>query len=879
MDQERKSPMTEANLSKGGGGTVGGLAGGSQHKYTSIAGGAQEPTLLTIGRRYHALGLNVIPTGQDKRPARVTPDPASPHLAWDKWKTDRQAPADLAGLPWPQAASLAAICGPVSAGLVCLDFDDKEQAHGQELGPVRAVLGALGLPADYGWLVTTPSGGYHVWLTCPDLALPDGKGKLDRPARAGWDHVELRAQGHYALLPSPGGRYRFLVGGDLPSQAPAMVTPAALLMAYDLVTVAETAAPSPAPATPRASAAPVGRYTRYAQAALDRELDELARTREGARNSQLNRAAYALGQLVGAGALERSDVESLLESTALAIGLDPHETRATVKSGLDAGAKTPRELPEATAPTSWGPALAPALPGQNGTHEAPEEPPRRFSLTDFGNAERLAHGYGQDLRYCHEWGRWLVWTGKRWELDRAGLVQRLAKKTVRAIYAEAASVVDDERRKEIAKWGMRSEAKNRVDAMVSLAESEPEIAVLTEDLDSDPWLLNVANGALDLRTGELRPHKRADLATKQAGAAYDPDARCPLWLAFLDTIMGGNQDLVGFLQHAIGYSLTGDVSEQVLFFAYGTGANGKSTFAETITALLGDYAQKAPRGMLTMRPAGADSVPNDVARLPGARFVVSNEVDEGRRLAEAQVKDLTGGDTLTARFMRAEFFEFKPTHKLWIYGNHKPVVRGTDEGIWRRMRLIPFTVTIPGDKQDRKLCAKLRAELPGILAWAVRGCLDWQAHGLAVPAEVREATAAYRAEMDVLADFLLDRCVMTPTAEVSKTALFNAYQIWCEANRERPLGKIAFGSRLKERGLADGTTGREKTRAWLGVGLLAMAEGESAKSADNADNRGQESEDNGTIYHSRSVIPEILSAVVRVVRAEDDPDDFDEGEI
>ena len=842
------------------------FAGGSQFDSSTSAPSVQEATLQTIAGQYHALGLNVIPTADDKRPAKV----GAGRMPWDQWQETRQTAEDLAGLPWSAAPGLAAICGPVSGALVCIDFDG-----GQDLGPVRAVLGALGLPADYAWLVNTPSGAYHVWLRCPGLELPDGKGKIDRPGRGGFAHVEVRFTGHYALLPpSLSGRYSCLAG-NLPELAPAEVTPAALLAAYDLVT--ETSAPKAAKTTasaPTMTRAPAGRYTAYAQKALDDELNDLARTPKGQRNDQLNRAAYSLGQLVGAGHLDRADVESQLEATALAIGLDDRETLATVRSGLDAGESAPRQVDPIwpAAASSHSPDLEHGALGSNGTDPATQDPARRFRLTDFGNAERLAHHAGQDLRYCHEWARWLVWTGTRWEIDRAGLIRRRAKKAIRQIYAEAASVADEEARKEIAKWAMRSEAKTRVDAMTDLAQSEHGIPVLTEELDSNPWLLNVTNGALDLQTGQLKPHRREDLCTKQTPIGYDPGARCPTWLAFLDTIMAGNRDMIDFLQRAIGYSLTGLVSEQVLFFAYGTGANGKSTFAETLAALLGDYAQKAPRGLLTMKPGMTDGVPNDVARLPGARFVVSNEVEEGRRLAEAQVKDLTGGDTLTARFMRGEFFEFKPTHKLWIYGNHKPVVRGTDEGIWRRIRLIPFDVTIPGDKQDHRLPDKLRGELPGILAWAMQGCLEWQRAGLGTPAEVKTATEAYRAEMDVIAEFLADSCVMTPNAEITLAALYDAYKLWCESSGERALSKIAFGRRLKERGIDQGTSGRMKDRVWLGVGLL------TSESADNADNRGQFFENRSPTVFSNDTSSNNSTPFAPVSREKDDSD-FEEGEL
>lgn len=788
-------------------------------------------TMLQVARFYHALGLNVIPTASDKRPVEV----GTGRLAWGQWKGTRQTLTDLERLPWARAAGLAAICGPVSASLVCPDFDPYKDGDLGVVNPsmrlVQEFLAALSLPADYGWLVRSGSGrGYHAWVLCPGLVLPaDGeKGRVDRPARADFNHIELRYTGHYALLPG-GGAYAF-VAGDWPEEAPATVTPEALLAAYDAVTVAgapkaaRTAKTGAATTATRAQTVTPDQYTAYAKTALDRELATLAAAQPGNRNNTLNQCGLKLAELAKANVLNWQDVSTRLTLTAQGAGLTDQEIAATLASAYKGASARALPAPAAAA-SSASPEHEPGAPGSNGTDPATQEPPRRFPLTDLGNAERLVSRAGHDLRYVQEWGRWLVWTGKRWEPDRAGLVKRRAKATVRQIYTEAASVADDDARKEIAKWAMRSEARQRIDALIDLAQSEKDVAVLPEALDLDPWLLNCENGTIDLRAGTLRPHERGALITKLAPAVYDPDAACPTWLAFLDTIMAGNQDLIDFLQRAVGYSLTGLVSEQVLFFAYGKGGNGKSTFVETLTALLGDYAQKAPKGFLTVKPNGADGVPNDVARLPGARFVVSNEVDEGRRLAEALVKDLTGGDTLTARFMRGEFFQFAPSHKLWIYGNHRPVVKGTDEGIWRRIRLVPFTVSISEDKKDRNLSDKLRAELPGILAWAVQGCLDWQRDGLGTPAEVKAATEAYRAEMDVIAEFLAESCVMTPNAETAKAALYTAYQAWCESSGERALTKIAFGRRLKERGIAEGTNAAGSARVWLGVGLLATQEG------------------------------------------------------
>ena len=435
----------------------------------------------------------------------------------------------------------------------------------------------------------------------------------------------------------------------------------------------------------------------------------------------------------------------------------------------------------------------PAPPSRNG-RGAPD-PPQRFNLTDLGNAERFVARHGEDVRYCFPWAKWLTWTGSRWERDDSGRVHRLAKETVRGIYAEAAAAEDEGRRKALARHATSSEAKNRIEAMLELAKSD--VPVSPDDLDADPWLLNAPNGTVDLKAGKLRPHRREDLLTKMVGAEYEPDAAAPAWRAFLERVLP-SEELRGFVQRGSGYSATGDTSEQCMFINHGGGNNGKSTFQEALAEALGDYAMRAPTEMLMVRRSGG--IPNDVARLKGARFVAASETEEGRHLAESLVKDLTGQDTITARFMRAEFFDFKPTHKLWLSTNHKPEIRGTDNAIWRRIRLVPWSVAIPPAERDRKLPEKLRAELAGVLAWIVWGCLDWRREGLGEPEEVRAATAQYRTEQDVLAAFLDECCVVRPEAWVRFADLYDAYAAWCEKSGEATENKRRFGNRLKERG-------------------------------------------------------------------------------
>ena len=437
-----------------------------------------------------------------------------------------------------------------------------------------------------------------------------------------------------------------------------------------------------------------------------------------------------------------------------------------------------------------------------------------FNLTDLGNAERFVADHGEDVRYCYPWGKWLVWSGLRWERDDSGRVHRLAKETVRGIYREAAEAEEDQRRKELAKHATRSEAEAKIRAMLELAKSE--LPVSPDELDGDPWLLGAENGTVDLQRGELREHRREDLITKLAPVTYDPDAEAPAWERFLERVLP-SEDLRAFVRRAVGYSATGDTSEQVMFINHGAGNNGKSTFQEALAAALGDYAMRAPTEMLMAKRSSG--VPNDIARLKGARFVSASETEEGRRLAESLVKDLTGQDTISARFMRAEFFDFRPTHKLWLSTNHKPEIRGTDNAIWRRIRLVPWTVAIPPAERDRKLPERLRSELPGILSWIVRGCLEWHRVGLRAPNEVRRATIEYRAEMDVLAGFLEECCVVDERGRSYSRELYAAYKRWSEDSGERPESQKRLAGRLSERGFLNDRDSRTGRKMWSGLSL------------------------------------------------------------
>jgi len=477
-----------------------------------------------------------------------------------------------------------------------------------------------------------------------------------------------------------------------------------------------------------------------------------------------------------------------------------------------------------------------------------QEPPH---LTDAGNAQRLVRLHGKDLRYCHEWGKWLTWDGQRWAIDRTGEAMRRAKDTVRRIYAEATGENDSRQRQAIAGHAKHSESESRLRAMTALAQSEPDIPIRPRDLDGNLWKLNVQNGTLDLSTGELLPHSRDDLITKLAPVAYHPDARSCRWDAFLDRIFGGDADLLSFVRRAVGYTLTGSAKEEVFFLLYGTGANGKSTFLEVLRAILGDYARTAD--FETFLRKERSGVPNDIARLAGARLVTAQEMEGGARLAEAVVKQMTGNDTMLARYLYAEYFEFRPAFKLFLAANHKPLVRGTDLGIWRRTRLVPFAVTIPEQEQDKDLLEKLKEELPGILAWAVRGCLEWHRDGLGAATAVTAATGEFREESDILGTFLAECCVLGDAEKVAASGIYASYKDWAARTGEQPVSQTAFGRQLGERGfIRRKSSGRN---LWQGIGV-AVGDGRDGRDGlDGFSGKSYVREDKGKVARKPSNHP------------------------
>ena len=440
-----------------------------------------------------------------------------------------------------------------------------------------------------------------------------------------------------------------------------------------------------------------------------------------------------------------------------------------------------------------------------------------LQFTDSTNAERLVREYGSEIRYIAPWKKWVVWDDTHWQVDSGCLIFAKQLEMVRNIYAELYKTADYRDRLDIEKYAIQSESMRRREASVRAAQHIPFLNATVDDLDKNPWLLNVENGAINLKTGELLPHCREDMITKLAKVRYDKDADCPMWKQFVREIMDYKPDLVSFLQTAAGWAVSGDTSEQSMFILYGTGANGKSTFLNVIQNILGDYAMSTwPE---TFMKRNNDTATNDIARLRGSRFVTTTETEQGRRLSEHLIKQVTGNDALTARFLYGEYFNFVPTFKIFMASNHKPMIKGTDHGIWRRIKLIPFTTRITDDKRDPYLDQKLLSEKSGILNWLIEGALRWKSEGLKVPAVITYATDEYRGEMDVIGNFIKERCVHKPGALIQAKELFQVYQEWCDENNEMATSMRMFGLRMKELGMVQKRT--SEARFWQDLAIQA----------------------------------------------------------
>lgn len=371
---------------------------------------------------------------------------------------------------------------------------------------------------------------------------------------------------------------------------------------------------------------------------------------------------------------------------------------------------------------------------------------------------------------------WLKFNGNTWDTISGLKLYEPAKNSARLLYTASKNIKDENIRKKSKTFARKSESLHFIKNTIEITKSLPGI-LDEEPWDTNPMLLGVNNGVIDLKTGALRDGLRTDRITKNTNIEYDPKAKCQRYEKFLKEIFSNDMDLIEFIKRAIGYSLTGRTDEEVLFLCVGSGANGKSKLLSVLQNLMGGYSYNAPFSLI--ESSNRNSIPNDVAALQGRRLVTAGETDNSAKLNESRIKALTGNDTITARFLHDEFFEFRPVCKLWLSTNNKPRVQDCSEGFWRRILIIPFENTFKGRMRDNRLEEKLNCESQGILNWAIEGCLEWQNVGLNPPTSVIAATEDYKLQEDPLNDFINERCVINETGQVKPKELYDAYTTWC----------------------------------------------------------------------------------------------------
>lgn len=442
--------------------------------------------------------------------------------------------------------------------------------------------------------------------------------------------------------------------------------------------------------------------------------------------------------------------------------------------------------------------------------------PQLSERTELEISEMLVRGYRDELAFCSSLGGWHVWTGTHWALDLSEHARECAKAIARKLADEAAALMDED----TFRAAKRAGSARGVAAILELARSDPSIVFRADEANREPWYLNCQNGTIDLRTGTLLPHSRANLITRACQASYDPAASAPRFEAFLAEIQP-NPEVRAYLARLLGYAAVGVVREHVLGVLWGAGANGKSVLADLVSFVLGDYARPGPSSLIVSN-GKHEPHPTDVASCVGSRLVIVHETARGASFDASKVKLLTGGDRLTARHMREDFFEFSPSHTLVMLSNYRPSADATDAALWRRVQLVPFDVVIPPERRDPMLSETLRAEAPGVLRWLVDGAREWQRIGLAPPAAVLEQTERYRASEDVIGEFLTERTVRLAGASVKAGDLYDDFQKWCQSSGQRAVNGKEFAAEITARGFE--RVERSAGRIYRGIGLRTAQE-------------------------------------------------------
>lgn len=688
-----------------------------------------------------------------------------PITAWKKYESTHPTPEEVKRWEALKPAAWAALCGEIS-GIVILDFDGQTGLQ---------TMRNLNIEPH----VESPTGGAHGWFKHPGVKVKTTNGKSNIELGKLYPGMDIRGDGGYACFfgRSADGEYKW-VGPDEPYPWEALPMD---LRQYLTASNKDVSENKPIKIT----------FSSIEQILLDNALNEAPQSRD--------KAMFNMACQCRDNGFDEDKTMSLCRDFVDRAGPidahgrhDPLTEKDIAEKVKSAFRYCPRD------PWGYANGQAVTIPKSKTGHE--------FPLTDLGNAERLIAQYGDNLRFDVNLGRWLMWNGRYWEPDQLGNVERFARECVRSMYNDLDGL-DSKAKDALYKHIKGSESRQRLDAMIYLAKNCSGIPVMSDNLDTNKWLLNCNNGVVDLTNGALSEHRRDDLITHSIDMDYHPAATCPTWKRFLNDIFSEDKELIDFVQRACGYSLTGDTSEQCFFILHGSGSNGKSTFINVLSDILHDFHRKIDTK--TLLSSDREGIPNDIARLRGARLVTAIEATPGKRLAEALLKELVGQDIMSARFLRQEYFDFRPQLKLWLAVNHLPHIDGQDHGIWRRVRIIPFNVQF-GDEtgtnaaarnKDKGLPEKLKLEYPGILTWMIKGCLLWQTSGLGNANAVRMSTEKYKDDMDVLAGFISECCLVDPERSCRAADLYDTYKRWADRHGERfPMNQRLFSQRLEERG-------------------------------------------------------------------------------
>lgn len=699
---------------------------------------------------------------------------------------------------WP-TANIGIVCGEIS-GIVVLDVDGLDgMVSASRLGilPVRSPKVSTGR-------------GVHYYFKHPGYPVHSFAGKFPG--------LDFRGDGGYVVgagsVHPNGSEYMWMVS---PEDAPLLDMPDWLL---EIVTgegkVCDDVEDAPVshsegqepetrtvPHSQAKSAHDGGRG--WALAALRKESAKMMAASPGTKHEQRLKSSIALGGLMPA-ISEQEIFDALYINLGETIE-DRRNARDTIRDGTKYGASHPREIPPLPEPGKLP--VRNIEPQKAGLRVVKDDDDgssddvaylHKYPLTDAGNAECLAKYAHDQFKYDHMRDReshWLMWSGGRWIVDRDGEVERAALEVIRLRQKACLEIEDHDKRKRAFTYLMGAENAAKRRGMLETASILPEFTSTIDQYDTDQWLMGTPDGTLNLEMGNLQEARRCDLITMSLGTHYDPQAAYPRWRRFLSEVFADDAELISFIQRAVGYSLTGDCREQKLFLCYGAGANGKSVFLETLALLMGDYAANA--AFSTFDADKRSDATNDLAALKGRRFVTVIESDEDRRLAEARIKAVTGQDRITCRFLYGQLFTYTPAFKLWMAMNHKPIIRDAGQGMWRRIRLIPFTQTFEG-REDKHLAQTLRAELPGILNWAIEGLRAWKVSGLGTATVVEDATAQYRKESDLLGQWFEDSALSDPRETLPASDAYDSFRNWCKSYGFREPTQTSFGRSMEERG-------------------------------------------------------------------------------